>query len=400
MADRFCSQCGAELIAGARFCITCGRPLKGGVRLVGGAAPRIGRWAPLAVFGVVLVVGTAVVLAGRSNPVPPPAIPGGGAPPPAAGKAPPFAGGQGAAQMPQGHPAIEIPEDVVKAIAEMKKTADAAPQDVEQWTRLAGVQYRAGMVDEKYLPEAAKSYEHVLEIDPQNLEALRHLGNIAFDQQLPVRAIDYYLRYLTLKPDDFSVTTDMATMYLSRGDANTAIQFYQKVLKEKPDFFEALFNLGIAYRSSGDTAQATSYFLKAKAAAPDDRARQQVEQMMASGGVPGEGAPPGAPPAANPPAVAGGAAPGGLRGGVEAIFRKHPMLGPKIESIDWEGDGKARVMINEFPMQQMPPEMRQRFLDKIRAQIRDQKAAAQMTAQLTIELVDPATQTVMETVVE
>jgi Tfp pilus assembly protein PilF len=54
----------------------------------------------------------------------------------------------------------------------------------------------------------------------------------------------------TVKPDDLSVTTDMATMYLSRGDANTAIQFYEKVLQQKPEFFEALFNSNLAW--SGD----------------------------------------------------------------------------------------------------------------------------------------------------
>jgi tetratricopeptide (TPR) repeat protein len=303
--------------------------------------------------------------------------------------------------MPEGHPPIEIPADVVKAIEEMKKQADAAPDDVALWSRLAGVQYRAGLLDKRYLPDAAKSFEYVLAKDPQNLDALRFLGNIAFDQQLPVRAIDYYLRYLTLKPDDYSVMTDMATMYLARGDANTAVQFYNQVLSKQPQFFEALFNLGIAERSRGNNQAALVAFEKAKAAAPDERGKAQVDQVIAraapSGGeAQGEAAAPGG--SAGAPAAA--AAPGDFRGGVEGIFRNHPMIGPKLERVEWESDGKARVLIREFPMAGMPPEIRKRFTDRLKTQVRERKQANQVTAAVTLELVDPATGSVMETLVE
>lgn len=403
MADRFCSQCGAELVEGARFCISCGRALSGAGGVRSGPL-RIGRWAPLAVFGAVLVAGAAAVLAGRSNPVPAPAIPGGGGGGPmGGGAAPPLPGG-GAGNpgaMPEGHPSIEIPEDVVKAIDDMKKQADAAPDDLALWSRLAGVQYRAGLIDKRYLPDATKSFDHVLERDPKNLDALRHLGNIAFDQELPVRAIDYYVRYLALKPDDNSVITDMATMYLSRGDARTAIQFYEQVLAKQPDFFEAQFNLGIAYRTAGDVPKATAAFEKAKSIAPDDRAKQQVDQMLARVGAPDavpQGS--GAPPPGSAPAAGGAPAVAGFRPGVESIFRNHPMIGPKLDTIEWDGDEKVRVNIREFPMQGMPPEIKQRFLDRIRTQVRERKSANQVTAQVSIELIDPATGSVMETIVE
>lgn len=401
MADRFCSQCGAELVAEARFCISCGRSIGGGAARLAGRTVRFGRWAPVAVFGTVILVGAIAILAGRSNPVPAPVIPGKapGAAPPMGGMAP----GNPPGAMPENHPPIEIPGDVVKAINDMKAQAEAAPDNIELWTRLAGVEYRAGLIDNRYLADASKAYEHVLELDPKNLEALRHLGNIAFDQQAPVRAIDFYVRYLTLKPDDLSVQTDMATMYLSRGDAQTAMQLYQKVLEQKPDFFEALFNLGIAYRSSGDDEKAMAFFEKAKAAAPDDRGRKQVEQMIARGSGGDEAAPGGAPPAAGGAPAAGSApaaAPAGFRGGVEAIFRSHPMIGPKVESITWESDDKVRILLRDFPMQSMPPEIRERFLGRVRSQVRDRKTADSRTAQVTIELVDPATQSVMETIVE
>jgi len=390
MPDRFCSQCGAELVAGARFCITCGRALSGAASASGPL--RVGRWAPLAVFGVVLVAGAIAVLTGRSNVIAPAGVPGR-----SAGVAAPAGGGESPAAMPEGHPQIEIPADVVQAITEMKRQAEAAPDDLAIWTRLAGVQYRAGLIDKRYLPESTRSFEHVLERDPKNLEALRHLGNIAFDQQQPVRAIEFYVRYLALKPDDNGVTTDMATMYLSRGDTKTAIQFYQQVLARQPDFFEALFNLGIAYRTDGDLQQAMVHFEKAKAAAPDERARQQVDQVIARASAPDAPPAAGGAPGAAPPPVA---APVDFRQGIEAIFRSHPMIGPKLGGVEWQGEDVARVSIREFPMQGMPPEIRQRFLDRLRTQVRERKAANQRTAQIRIELIDPANQSVMETIVE
>jgi tetratricopeptide (TPR) repeat protein len=299
--------------------------------------------------------------------------------------------------MPEGHPPIEIPEDVLRAMTDMQKQAEAAPDDLQVWLRLAGVQYRAGLIDRRHLPEATKSFEHVLARDPKNLEALRHLGNIAFDQQLPVRAIDYYVRYLSVKPDDVSVMTDMATMYLARGDANTAVQFYEQVLEKQPQFFEALFNLGIAQRSRGDLAKALSSFEKAKAAAPDDRARQQVAQMIARAQATGEAAPPPTAPAAGVAASTGAV---GFRDGVEAIFRQHSMIGPKLERVEWESDARARVLIRDFPMQGMPPEIRRRFTDRLRGQLRERKMANAVTAQVSIELIDPTTQSVMDTIIE
>jgi hypothetical protein len=48
----------------------------------------------------------------------------------------------------------------------------------------------------------------------------------------------------------------------------------------------------------------------------------------------------------------------------------------------------------------MPPEIRKRFTDRLKTQVRERKQANQVTAAVTLELVDPATGSVMETLVE
>ena len=244
MANRFCASCGARLLRDANFCVECGE------RQPGASAPRVrfsvpvNRYAPLFVVLTVLLVGGGAVFYGTLNPTTPASVPRRDAPA-ASGTA---AGGT----LPQGHPPLEIPEQVKQAMRDMAQKAAAAPDDLDAWKRLAEVQFRAGQIDPSYLTEAATAYKHVLEREPDNLEVIRNLGNIAFDQEQPDPAVDYYQRYLKQKPDDLEVQTDLGTMYLSARKADEAIQAYQAVLKADPSFFQAQFNLAIAYRTLGD----------------------------------------------------------------------------------------------------------------------------------------------------
>ena len=343
------------------------------------------------VLAAIIVIGGGAVLIGRSNPTAPPSIPGRAAP---AGNAADMNGGT----MPPGHPPIELPDDVKKTIADMRKDAETAPKDAAKWERLAGVEYRAGQIDHSYLDKADNSYKHVLELDPKNLEAMRSLGNIAFDQDQYDQAVGFYKRYLAEKPDDLSVQTDMATMYLAKGDADVAIQIYDKVLAQKPKFFQALFNLGIAYRNKGEVEKSVDYFKEAKDAAPDDRMRQQVDQLLARA----TGEPPPTTGAEEKVVAQNAPAPDtkadSFQGAVESIFRDHPMIGPKVQGFDWSGNAKVRVMIRDFPMNAMPDAVRGMFTSKIKSELDAAIKSYSITGPVTIEMVDPSTNTVMETV--
>jgi hypothetical protein len=96
------------------------------------------------------------------------------------------------------------------------------------------------------------------------------------------------------------------------------------------------------------------------------------------------------------PAVAGG----DLHGDVEAIFRDHPIVGPKLDRVEWPSDDRARVLLREFPMEAMPPFVRDKFTDRIRNGVRDSKARHQTSVPITVELVDAASGQVMETITE
>ena len=296
MANRFCASCGARLLREANFCVECGE------RQPGATAPPLGfsfplsRYAPLFVVLTVLLVGGGAVWYGTMNPKTPASVPRRDAPPAASGASSGAPSGAEGGNLPQGHPPLEIPQQVKQTIRDMAQKAAAAPDDMEAWKRLAEVQYRAGQIEPSYLTEAGASYKHVLEHEPDNLEVLRSLGNIAFDQEQSDAAVGYYQRYLKLKPDDLSVQTDLATMYLAAGKADQAIQAYESVLKTNPSFFQAQFNMAIAYRSLGDNDKMIAALEKARAMARDDAARTQVDQLLARAkGLPPPGAPAAAP---------------------------------------------------------------------------------------------------------
>jgi len=379
MTTRFCTQCGAKLLPDARFCAACGRPVNGALGATRRRFP-LDRWAPLLVVGTVLVVaGTAVLVGARS--APPPNAP------------PPRGGGQMNAQaMPEGHPPVEIPDDVRKVITKLADAAKGRPDDLEAWQQLGFVQYRAGQVDAAYLTDAEATYKHVLELQPDNLDALRALGNIAFDRDAPERAMDYYRRYLKLKPDDLSVQTDLGTMLLSSKQVDAALKAYQDVLAKDPKFFQAQFNLAIAYRAAGDNDQALAALQRARDIATDDATRQRVDALLAR--LTGTPAPAGA---GEELAGEGG---GDMRSDVEAIFRGHPIVGPKLDRIDWPDDGHVRVVLREFPMDGMPPMVRDKFSERIRSGLHDSRARHGSAAPLTVELVDATSGRVMATIAE
>src|SRR6476659_6669734 len=116
MSSRFCTQCGAKLLPDARYCAECGRAIGGTAQV---AAPRrrsFERWAPVFVVGTVVAVGAAAVLTGVYLAAPP------NVPPPRQTAANPEA-------VPEGHPPVEVPDEVRKVIAKLADAAKEHPDD-------------------------------------------------------------------------------------------------------------------------------------------------------------------------------------------------------------------------------------------------------------------------------
>src|ERR1700722_704754 len=309
---RFCPHCGAPLLAGAKFCVECGRALDLAASGAGesGAATRSARGgrntittAFVLVFVTITLVGLGVaawimmktpeVVREQVANAPPPAVApnaeaSSAGPGTTANAAPdqnvaanPAAGGSENGGMPPGHPTIELPTEARSFVDKIERDAIAKPKDVTAWNKFGAVSMRAAMFDQSYYGKAEDAYGHVLKLDPDNLDALRGIGDIDYDKQQYDEAVAAYEHYLKKKPDDPEVRTDLGTMYLCTANADQAVVQYKKAISAKPGFFQAYYNMGIAYAQENKPGDAVATLKQAIALAPDDTARTQVKELLA-----------------------------------------------------------------------------------------------------------------------
>ena len=455
---RFCPQCGAPLLAGAKFCVECGRALDAaasGAGESGGVSAARGRGttittafasvfitlavACLAVAGWIYLrtpevvreqIAVAPPVANAPSAAAPALNPGSVAPNPAAPQnvtANPAAGGSQNGSLPPGHPTIELPTEARTFVDKIEKDALAKPRDVAAWNKFGAVSMRAAMFDQTYYGKAEEAYGHVLKLEPDNLDALRGIGDIDYDKQLYDEAIAAYEHYLKKKPDDPEVRTDLGTMYLYTGNADQAIVQYKKALAAKPGFFQAYYNMGIAYTQENKPDDAAAALKQALALAPDDTARSQVKDLIAKfSGAPAASAsmqavsatPAAAPAAQNAaagapaasaamvaqtsgaPAAAPAAGAKDFHGAIEQMVRGLPVAGPKVGSVEWPDKLKAKVLMDNFPMDQMPPFAKDKFLSDLKAGIDSAKKDNNISSPVEVNIVDGASGRVMETITQ
>ena len=156
----------------------------------------------------------------------------------------PAAGGSQNGGLPPGHPTIELPTEARSFVDKIERDAIAKPKDVTAWNKFGAVSMRAAMFDQTYYGKAEEAYGHVLKLEPDNLDALRGIGDIDYDKQHYDEAIAAYEHYLKKKPDDPEVRTDLGTMYLYTGNADQAVVQYKKAVASQARIFPGVLQHG------------------------------------------------------------------------------------------------------------------------------------------------------------
>ena len=75
-----------------------------------------------------------------------------------------------------------------------------------------------------------------------------------------------------------------------------------------------------------------------------------------------------------------------------------PIAGPKVGSFQWPDQLKARVLMDNFPMDEMPPFAKTKFLTDLKTGIDTAKQDSNVSAPVELDIVDSATGRVMETI--
>lgn len=408
MAFKFCPECGTEIESGNRFCISCGHAVSdksaaaAGAKGTAATTPSSSKSRPI--IGIVALL----ILAGA----------GGGFWFQNRAEAPERAlkpGEKLAADgtivpvqaQPQA-PRMRLPDEIRDYIANLAGEADAKPDDLEAWESIAGVYYRASRLDRSYLGQAREAYEHILERDEKNLTGLRGLGNLSYDQGQREQAADFYERYLVIESDNPDVRTDLGTMRFELGDADAAIAEWDTVIAAHPEFYQAWFNRGIVFDKQGRRDEALLQVEKAYEFTTEPQTKQRLKVLLEvareSGGSLADAAQVAAKrlqaqASASGPGGAGAntaparptEAPDTFRGTVEFLFRTAKIAGRKVVAVVWPSDELARVEMAGFPMEQMPPAMRNTFLGKMEKGLREAEAKYGIETPVRIEIVDKPT---------
>jgi tetratricopeptide (TPR) repeat protein len=127
--------------------------------------------------------------------------------------------------------------------------------------------------------------------EPNNRQAWVALGNLHFDADQPMDAIEAYQKALDLNAKDANVLTDQGVMFRRMGQFDRAIDNFTRAYQADPAHATSLFNLGIVYRydlkNDAKAQEAWSKFLAVNPSGPgSDRVRQELEFLKTQSPVP------------------------------------------------------------------------------------------------------------------
>lgn len=86
----------------------------------------------------------------------------------------------------------------------------------------------------------------------------------------PAKALEHYLRALSLQPDHGPSHNNIGVIQQQRGEFDAAVAAYQKALEANPKFAVAWYNLGNCFREANRLEQAIDCYRRALALTPTD----------------------------------------------------------------------------------------------------------------------------------
>ena len=115
--------------------------------------------------------------------------------------------------------------------------------------------------------QARQAYQRAIEIDPNCLDAYKHLGRLYTKIGDFERALDVYRKVLNKHPKEASVWYDLGVCQHRRKDFVESARCFQRAVDIDPERPEYLKKLGLTLAWLGQTEQALPYLTRAQGAA-------------------------------------------------------------------------------------------------------------------------------------
>jgi len=271
-------------------------------------------------------------------------------------------------------------------LAAMRQEVEKAPEDLSKLKMFAGMLGDALRSNPGASPalvfEAIDVFGRILQREPNDPTALVMMADVSFDQRAFTKALDFYERYLKIDPGDLGARSRYASTLTFLGRYDESIRELDSVLKTDPKNFPAMAYLAITYAQKGDISQAKKIGGSALQMAPSDEARARFSSFVASLET-----------GAESETKSGGAqAQSSGLAGFEQALRGNPVAGPKFVRIEADSTDTLKLIYRDFPMSQMPPFAKEKFLGGVKAALLQNK----LQAITKVEFTDAASRAVME----
>jgi len=133
----------------------------------------------------------------------------------------------------------------------------------------AMMQKAVGFHQKGQIPEAERSYQDVLALDPRHADALRLLGSLYFQWNKVGDAIGCFEKALKIQPHHPELLNNLGVALSSQGKIAEAITLYLEAVKISPNYLDAINNLANATFASEKKDGALIWLRRSVALKPD-----------------------------------------------------------------------------------------------------------------------------------
>ena len=131
--------------------------------------------------------------------------------------------------------------------------------------------YGIALADEGKAGDAARQFNRVLQLDPNNAPALQNLGIVALRRDDVASAQSYLARALALNPRLPLALNTLGVVYARQGDYAHAVESWNRAVAIDSRQYDALFNVGLVEGRAGHVNEAKAALSRFVATAPKDR---------------------------------------------------------------------------------------------------------------------------------
>jgi Flp pilus assembly protein TadD len=174
----------------------------------------------------------------------------------------------------------ENANDVSGGIEAFKKAKELDPANYLPVLELALLYNRAGR-DE----EARKTYEEVIKLQPDNVEALNNLAYLKADDGVDLdQALAYAQRAQQKRPNDPNVIDTLALIYIRKNLTDDSVRMLRDLVSKKPENPTFHLHLALALYQKGDRPEAKKELQSALRNKPTDREQGKIKELLAKVG--------------------------------------------------------------------------------------------------------------------